>query len=243
MKNILITGGSRGIGAAIAKALASKDYRVIINYNKSEDEAKEVLNYIKDRTVGYMVKADISKPEEVDAMFSEIECMMGPVDILINNAGIAMYGLFQDASAEEVEDLFKTNIGGLFNCTKRALPNMISMKSGKILNVSSIWGIVGAANESHYAATKAAIISYTKSLASELSYSGISVNCIAPGAILTNMCEDLGACTLEEVRHEIPFGRLGTAEEVANLAKFIVSDENTYMTGQVISQNGGMVVY
>lgn len=243
MKNILITGGSRGIGAAIAKALASKDYRVIINYNKSEKEAKEVLNYIKDRTVGYMVKADISKPEEVDAMFSEIECMMGPVDILINNAGIAMYGLFQDASAEEVEDLFKTNIGGLFNCTKRALPNMISMKSGKILNVSSIWGIVGAANESHYAATKAAIISYTKSLASELSYSGISVNCIAPGAILTKMCEDLEACTLEEVRHEIPFGRLGTAEEVANLAKFIVSDENTYMTGQVISQNGGMVVY
>lgn len=243
MKNILITGGSRGIGAAIAKALASKDYRVIINYNKSEKEAKKVLNYIKDRTVGYMVKADISKPEEVDAMFSEIECMMGPVDILINNAGIAMYGLFQDASAEEVENLFKTNIGGLFNCTKRALPNMISMKSGKILNVSSIWGIVGAANESHYAATKAAIISYTKSLASELSYSGISVNCIAPGAILTKMCEDLGSCTLEEVRHEIPFGRLGTAEEVANLAKFIVSDENTYMTGQVISQNGGMVVY
>lgn len=243
MKNILITGGSRGIGAAIAKALASKDYRVIINYNKSEKEAEEVLNYIKDRTVGYMVKADISRPEEVDAMFSEIECMMGPVDILINNAGIAMYGLFQDASAEEVENLFKTNIGGLFNCTKRALPNMISMKSGKILNVSSIWGIVGAANESHYAATKAAIISYTKSLASELSYSNISVNCIAPGAILTKMCEDLGACTLEEVRHEIPFGRLGTAEEVANLAKFIVSDENTYMTGQVISQNGGMVVY
>lgn len=243
MKNILITGGSRGIGAAIAKALASKDYRVIINYNKSEEDAKEVLNYIKDRTVGYMVKADISKPEEVDAMFSEIECMMGPVDILINNAGIAMYGLFQDASAEEVEDLFKANIGGLFNCTKRALPNMISMKSGKILNVSSIWGIVGAANESHYAATKAAIISYTKSLASELSYSGISVNCIAPGAILTKMCEDLGSCTLEEVRHEIPFGRLGTAEEVANLAKYLVSDENTYMTGQVISQNGGMVVY
>ncbi len=243
MKNILITGGSRGIGAAIAKALASKDNRVIINYNKSEKEAEEVLNYIKDRTVGYMVKADISKPEEVDAMFSEIECMMGPVDILINNAGIAMYGLFQDASAEEVEDLFKTNIGGLFNCTKRALPNMISMKSGKILNVSSIWGIVGAANESHYAATKAAIISYTKSLASELSYSGISVNCIAPGAILTEMCTDLGTCTLEEVRHDIPFGRLGTVEEVANLAKFIVSDENSYMTGQVISQNGGMVVY
>lgn len=243
MKNILITGGSRGIGAAIAKALASKDYRVIINYNKSEDEAKKVLNYIKDRTVGYMVKADISKPEEVDAMFSEIECMVGPVDILVNNAGIAMYGLFQDASAEEVEDLFKTNIGGLFNCTKRALPNMISMKSGKILNVSSIWGIVGAANESHYAATKAAIISYTKSLASELSYSGISVNCIAPGAILTEMCTDLGTCTLEEVRHDIPFGRLGTVEEVANLAKFIVSDENSYMTGQVISQNGGMVVY
>lgn len=243
MKNILITGGSRGIGAAIAKALASRDNRVIINYNNSYDEALEVLNYIKDRTVGYMVKADISKPEEVDAMFSEIECMMGPVDILINNAGIAMYGLFQDASAEEVEDLFKTNIGGLFNCTKRALPNMISMKSGKILNVSSIWGIVGAANESHYAATKAAIISYTKSLANELSYSGISVNCIAPGAILTEMCTDLGTCTLEEVRHDIPFGRLGTVEEVANLAKFIVSDENSYMTGQVISQNGGMIVY
>ena len=243
MKNILITGGSRGIGAAIAKALASKDNRVIINYNKSEKEAEEVLNYIKDRTVGYMIKADISKPEEVDAMFSEIECMMGPVDILINNAGIAMYGLFQDASAEEVEDLFKTNIGGLFNCTKRALPNMISMKSGKILNVSSIWGIVGAANESHYAATKAAIISYTKSLANELSYSGISVNCIAPGAILTEMCTDLGTCTLEEVRHDIPFGRLGTVEEVANLAKFIVSDENSYMTGQVISHTGGMIVY
>ena len=243
MKNILITGGSRGIGAAIAKALASKDYRVIINYNKSEKEAKEVLNYIKDRTVGYMVKADISKPEEVDAMFSEIECMVGPVDILVNNAGIAMYGLFQDASLEEIENLFKVNVGGLLNVTKRALPGMISMKSGKILNVSSIWGIVGASNESHYAATKAAIISYTKSLANELSYSGISVNCIAPGAILTEMCTDLGTCTLEEVRHDIPFGRLGTVEEVANLAKFIVSDENSYMTGQVISQNGGMVVY
>ena len=232
MKNILITGGSRGIGAAIAKALSIKDYRVIINYNKSKDEAQEVLNYIKERTVGYMVKADISKPEEVDAMFSEIECMVGPVDILINNAGIAMYGLFQDAS-----------VGGLINVTRRALPGMISMKSGKILNLSSIWGIVGASNESHYAATKAAIISYTKSLANELSYSGISVNCIAPGAILTQMCEDLGACTLEEVRHEIPFGRLGTVEEVANLVKFLVSDENSYMTGQVISQNGGMIVY
>ncbi len=121
MKNILITGGSRGIGAAIAKALSIKDYRVIINYNKSKDEAQEVLNYIKERTVGYMVKADISKPEEVDAMFSEIECMVGPVDILINNAGIAMYGLFQDASIEEIENLFKINVGGLINVTRRAL--------------------------------------------------------------------------------------------------------------------------
>lgn len=243
MKNVLITGSSRGIGAEIARKMASLDYRIIINYNKSYDDAKSVLDYVKKRTVGHMIKCDIKDPKEVDKMFMEIESLMGPVDILINNAGISMYGLFQDADISEVENIFRTNVFGLFNVTKRALPGMISMKSGKIINVSSIWGIVGASNESHYAATKSSIISYTKSLASETSYSGISVNCVAPGAIKTDMMDSLSTETIKSVESEIPFGRLGTASEVANLVRFLASDECSYMTGQVISQNGGMTIY
>lgn len=244
MKNILITGAGRGIGAAIAKRLASeKNVRIFINYNKSKEKAEKLQNEIRNSGVDCIaIKADISDPKEVENMFSEIKDRFNGIDILINNAGISKVGLFQDMSYNEWDEIFGINVKGTFNTIKAALPYMLENHNGKILNFSSIWGEHAASCEVAYSATKGAIESLTRSLAAELAPSGILVNAVAPGAIKTAMMDEFSEEDLKLVENDIPLLRLGNPEEIAEVVAFLVSDKNTYMTGQIIGINGGFCI-
>lgn len=244
MKNVLITGGSRGIGYAICRKLSqNKDYRIFINYNHSEKKALDLQDEINSSGgFGLAVKADVSKSSEVNNMFNEIVKIYGGIDILINNAGISKVGLFQDMSSEEWQEIFNVNLNGTFNTIKAALPYMLSKHSGRILNFSSVWGQNAASCEVAYAATKGAIESMTRSLAAELAPSGILINAIAPGAIKTSMMEGFSDEDIKLVEEDIPMCRIGNPEEVAEVVDFIVSEKNTYMTGQIIGVNGGFCI-
>ena len=244
MKTVLITGASRGIGRDIARRLAREDYRIIINYNKSEEAARDLEKEIREMGKDALaIKADIRKFSEVEEMFKEVERRFKGVDILINNAGISSYALFQDIDEETWDEIFDVNVKGVYNAIHAALPYMLEKHSGKILNMTSIWGIVGGSMESHYSATKGSINALTKALAQELGYSGITVNAVAPGAVDTPMTREIGTDNLCILSEDIPMGRLATTEEIAELVAFMVSDKNSYMTGQIISPNGGMIVY
>ncbi len=238
MKTVLITGASRGIGAAVAREFAQNGYRVIINYNKSKEKALLLAEEIG----ALAIYADVSKSEEVKKMFEEIEKKYGGVDVLINNAGISQIKLFSDITEQDWDEMFSINVKGMFNCTKSALPYMIHKKCGKIINVSSMWGIAGASCEVHYSASKASVIGFTKALAKELAPSGICVNCVAPGVISTDMCSDLTDEDMQLLKEETPLGRIGKSEEVAKAILFLASGESDFITGQVLNINGGMVI-
>ena len=229
---VLITGSSRGIGSAIAKTLAKENYNIVINYKENETEAKKVFEEIKTYNPNVlMIRADIRKTIEVENMFNEIEKVFGNVDILINNAGIASVRFFQDITEEEWEDIFNVNVHGSYRCIKRAIPSMINNKYGKIIGISSIWGVTGGALEAHYSATKGAIISMNKALAKELGYSGITV-----------MLKDLPKESIDEYCSEFPLQRLAKPEEIANVVKFLISKEASYITGHVLNVNGGAFI-
>lgn len=239
MKTIIVTGGSRGIGRAIVEKFANENYNVILNYNKSEFAALDIAKQYKNVET---FKADVSKPKDVEAMINFAENKFGHIDVLINNAGISSTGLLQDLSLEEWNKLFETNVTGTFLVTREVLPRMISKKSGKIINISSVWGIVGASMEVAYSASKAAIIGFTKALAKEVGPSNITVNAIAPGIVMTDMVSNLSVEEFEQIRMDIPLGRIGSTEDIANTAFYLASDEANYMTGQIISPNGGWVM-
>lgn len=238
MRNVVITGGSRGIGAAMAKAFSKNGDRVFIIYEKNETAAKQVA----ESCGAIPLKTDISSKTAVLALSDEIHSRYGKVDVVINNAGISQIKLFSDVTQEDLERMFGVNMYGAFYVTQAFLPDMINKKSGKIINISSMWGEVGASCEVHYSASKAALIGFTKALAKELAPSGITVNCITPGVIDTEMNAELDDEAKEELIAEIPLMRMGKAEEVANLALFLASDEADYITGQVIGVSGGMVI-
>lgn len=239
-KTVLITGASRGIGRATALLLDDTSLNVVINYKKEEEKAQEVVTILRDRGLNAIaVQADISDFGQVEKMFSTIEETFGSVDILVNNAGISSMSQCQDVSLESWRDTFKTNVDGLFHCTKLAIPNMISNKYGIIVNIASIWGQTGAPMESHYAASKGAVIAYTKSLARELGPSNIRVNAVSPGCIETDMLNGVSKRAIEAFAQEVPLRRLGKAEEVGQVIKFLISDQASYITGQVINVNGG----
>lgn len=238
-KVILITGASRGIGRALAYGLAQDDSNIIIaNYNKSEDK----VNELKDELVSNgknieIYKADVSKRNEVEDMVSFVINKYGKIDVLINNAGISFVKMFTDVSDEDWNHVINTNLYSVFVTSQEVAKNMISRKSGVIINISSIFGVIGASCESIYSVTKAGIDAMTKSLAKEFSYSNIRVNSIAPGLIDTEMNNDLSEDDIKALEEEIPLGRMGRPEELVSTVKMLI--ENTYITGQVIEINGG----
>ena len=231
MKTALITGASRGIGAAIAKALSLDGYRVVINYKSNSELAQDIASDCG----GISFMADVSNPDEVQRMYDET----GAPDVLICNAGISEYGLFSEMDADTWRRIFSVNLDGVYNCIQAALPAMIRKKHGVILTISSVWGVRGAACEAAYSASKAAVIGLSKSLAKELGPSGIRVNCLAPGVIDTDMLSGFTAEEKEDLVDRTPLCRLGKAEDVAGLARFLCTDEAGFITGQVIGVDGG----
>jgi len=242
-KTVLITGASRGIGAATAREFAKKGYLVAINYNRSKEQAEAVLEEL--RKQGYqamIVKADVSNACEVQSMVDEVISQFGTIDVLVNNAGIAKQRLFIDISEEEWNRMLAVNVSGVFHCSQKVLPLMIKNQRGKIINVSSIWGITGASCEVHYSATKAAVIGLTKALAKEVGLSHIQVNCVAPGVTKTDMLASLDEETMHDLAEETPLGTIGEPSDIAHTILFLASDEADFITGQVISPNGGFVI-
>lgn len=239
MKTVLVTGGARGIGKAISKKFAYEGWRVLINYNKSEKAAFELVNEIgKDRCRAY--KADISNYEEVLKMAKDIFAEFPKIDVLVNNAGIAEQKVFSDITPEDWRRMFSVNVDGVYNVTSCILPSMINEKCGSIINISSIWGMVGASCEVHYSASKAAIIGFTKALAKEVAPSNIRVNCISPGIIETDMMFGLDDEERQWLIDETPLSRFGSGEDIARSVYFLAND--SFITGQNLSPNGGFVI-
>jgi len=237
-KAAVITGASRGIGKAIAYALANDGYIPVINYNKSREAAEKIAA----ETGGVAVCADVSDRNAVSDMIETARKKFGGIDVLVNNAGISVTGLFTDIASEAEEQIIDTNIRGVFNCTKAVLPHMISRKYGRIINISSMWGEVGASCEVHYSATKAAVIGFTKALAKEVGLSGITVNCITPGVIMTDMNAEYSEEELNILKEETPLGKLGTPEDIASAVSFLASEKASFITGQILGVNGGFVI-
>ena len=238
-KVALITGASRGIGRASAKMLAKNNFKVIANYNKSEESINDLKRELKEENIEIdTYKADITKKEEIKNMVKYVLDKYGKIDVLINNAGISQIKLFTDITDEDWENMLNTNLSSVFYVTKEVLPSMINKKEGHIINITSVWGITGASCEVHYSASKAGIIGLTKALAKELAPSNIKVNAIAPGYINTDMNKELNNEEVEEVKNEIPLKRIGEPEDVANCIKYLVESE--YITGQVIKIDGRM---
>lgn len=241
-KVALITGASRGIGRAIAIEFAKQGASVIINYSKDDEGAKETLEEVKKvKGYGVIIKGDISSFENCRKIVEEVLQVMGKIDILVNNAGISHIGLFMDASEEEIEKIISTNLLGAMYLTKHVLKDMILRKTGNIINVSSIWGEVGASCEVLYSTAKGGLNLFTKALAKEVAPSNIRVNCIAPGVIDTNMNSFLGEEEKISLEEEIPLGRFGTIGEIGKIAVFLCSEESSYVTGQVIRADGGFI--
>ena len=240
-KTALVTGASRGIGRAIAKALAAEGAAVIVNYNGSKEAAEEVAEEI--RAAGGKASVygcSVADQEAVEKMIKQIISEYKRLDILVNNAGITRDNLILKMKEEEFEDVMNTNLKGVFHTSKYAAKQMLKQKAGSIVNISSISGIMGNAGQTNYAASKAGVIGFTKSLARELASREIRVNAIAPGFIETEMTEKLPESAVEAGKKQIPFGRFGKAEEVAKAVCFLASEDASYITGQVLLVDGGM---
>lgn len=243
MKTVLITGASRGIGRETARNFSEKGYNVAINYNKSKEAAESLCAELKAGGGSAEVFcADVSDSSQVENMVAEITRKFGEIDVLVNNAGIApRQGLFTDFSADDAKAVFDTNIFGMMNCARAVVPHMVRQKCGKIVNISSIWGICGGSCEVLYSSAKAAVIGFTKALAKELAPSSINVNCIAPGMIDTDMNAHLSAEDMEAFCNDIPLGRVGSVSDVAESILFLTSDAASYITGQVLTVDGGFI--
>ena len=243
MKNVLITGASRGIGAETARLFALEGYRVWINYSKSSSDAEELCDRLREKGAeAFTVKADVSSPDQVREMFRTIEAGCGGVDVLVNNAGIAQTKLFTEITDDDWQRMISVNLSGVFYCCRAALPYMIRRHFGRIINISSMWGQVGGSCEVHYSAAKAGVIGLTKALAMEEGLSGITVNCVAPGVIKTDMTSCYSDEEMKALAEETPTGTLGTPLDVARAVLFLARDESAFITGQVLGVNGGFVV-
>ena len=243
-KTVLITGASRGIGAETAIYFAKKGYDVGINYKENDEKANDVLNAVLSLgRKAFLYKCDVSEKPAVKEMIDKATKDLGGIGVLVNNAGIAEQKLFTDITTDDWNRMFSVNVGGMYNTISACLPQMIHEKCGSIVNISSMWGLVGASCEVHYSASKSAIIGMTKALAKELAPSNIRVNCVAPGVIDTEMNKNLTSEDIEMLKEETPLGKIGTAEDVAKSIYFLASDElSPFTTGQILSVNGGFVI-
>ena len=231
----LVTGASRGIGAAAAKRLAADGYTVIVHCNRHTAQAEDIAA----ETGGVVMQADLADFAQINEMVDAVIRQFGGIDVLVNNAGIALSGLFQDITDEDALRLFAVDVGGTMHTAKRVLPYMLRAHKGSIVNVASVWGETGAACEVHYSAAKAAVIGFTKALAKETGLSGVRVNCVSPGVIDTDMNRMHGEETMLALAEETALGRIGTPEEVAEVIAFLASEKAGFITGQVIPVNGG----
>lgn len=242
-KTALITGASRGIGRAIALKYASLGADIVINYNSNINSANDLAQEIQNMgRKALIVSGDVSVFEDTKAMMEKAKELNGTIDILVNNAGITRDGLLLRMKEEDFDKVISVNLKGAFNCCKNVIPLMIKQKSGRIINVASVVGITGNAGQSNYAAAKAGIIGFTKSLAKEVASRNITVNAIAPGFISTDMTKILNDKVKDVILNSIPIRRFGEGEDVANLAAFLASELSGYITGQIINVDGGMVM-
>lgn len=239
MKKIaLVTGGAGGIGEAVCRRLACKGYFVIVNYSRSKEKAGVLAAEIGGKACCF----DVSDNHMVNTAVSDIASEYGNIDLLVNNAGVSEIELFTCISQENSDRILNINLKGTLNCARAVLPGMINRKSGCIVNISSMWGQCGASCEVDYSASKAGVIGFTKALAKEVAPSGIRVNCISPGFIMTEMNSCFSQEDLDAIKEEIPLGVFGTPENIADAVEFLASDRASFITGQNLAVNGGMVI-
>ena len=242
-KNVIVTGATRGIGREIALTLAQNGANIAMNYRNLNSEVEDLINEIKSFGVDALaIKCDVSITEEVDNFLKEVKAHYNTIDILVNNAGITKDGLILRMKEEDFDDVLDVNLKGTFNTTKSVSSIMVRQKYGKIINISSVVGIAGNAGQCNYAASKAGVIGFSKSVARELASRNINVNVVAPGYINTDMTKNLPDKVKEEIIKSIPMKKIGDPKEVANLVLFLSSNLSDYITGQVINVDGGMVM-
>ena len=239
MKTVIITGASGDIGGQLALDFANAGYGVIVHFNRNKDSAKEVVKKIRENGgEAYSFGADLSKFSEAQKLFDFSINKFEKIDVLVNNAGVSLVKMFQDVTESEWKHLFDVNLGSVFNCSSLISKHMIHNHSGKIINISSIWGLVGGSMEVHYSASKAAIIGFTKALAKEMGPSGICVNCVAPGAIDTKM-NNFDCYTKRQIIEETPLCRIGVPSDISKVVLFLASADANFITGEIINVNGG----
>lgn len=238
MKNVLITGGSRGIGKAMVKAFADRGYNVAFTYKSSADAA----NQLSLETGALAIMADSAVEEDIISATSSVAKYFGGIDILINNAGISSFSLLQDLTLAEWNNCIATNLTSAFIYSREVIPFMLKSHKGRIINISSMWGLVGASCEVHYSTAKAGLIGFTKALAKELGPSGITVNAIAPGVIETDMNAHLSPDDLRSLSDDTPMGRIGKADEIAKAALYLAGEDASFITGDVLNISGGLVI-
>ena len=241
-KIALVTGGARGIGRAICRTLANDGFKIAINFNNSENEAIALKDELSAVTEVEIFKCDVSDSNAVKEMFFEISQKMGNVNVLVNNAGVAEQVLFTDITDEMWQRMINTNLSSAFYASRAVLPQMISRKDGVIINISSMWGQVGASCETHYSTSKAGMIGLTKALAKEVGPSGLRVNCICPGTIDTEMNAHLSSEDKECLINDTPLGKIGKCEDVVNTIIFLCEDKSSFITGQILGVNGGYII-
>lgn len=243
MKTAVVTGGAGGIGAAVCERLCRDGFSVAVNWLRSEEKAASLVKRLTQSGFdAFAVKGDVSVSADADALIQAVFCRNGRIDVLVNNAGIAVRSLFDETSDEQWRRVTDTNLTGAFNCSRAASKHMLRQKSGRIINISSMWGQTGASCEVAYSASKAGVIGLTKALAKELAPSGITVNCVSPGVVDTDMMSSFSQEERRLIAEDIPLGRFASPEDIANAVAFFADERSAYITGQILGVNGGAVI-